>query len=326
MNALASDPPWLETLLSDPDVTDLLINGASDVFVDRGRGLEAFVLPANDPWRLASEECPVKPWLVHKLGSIGKTWDSKHPFIDAALRSGHRLHAVFPPISKKGVLVSLRRTRGCESGHRGPASFAPVALWEQLEQAVVRGESILLCGATGSGKTTALTLLLERVPVDQRVVALEDTPELAPRHPHFLSLLARAPNADGAGEITLDTLLRQTLRMRPDRIVLGECRGREVLELLQALNTGHRGAMATLHANGPRDALRRVELLCLLASSGTLSSALIRELLANAIDWVAHFERDLMTGERRIAGLARVCGLEASSLLLRNFENPGAAR
>jgi pilus assembly protein CpaF len=174
---------------------------------------------------------------------------------------------------------------------------------------------VLLCGATGSGKTTLLGDLLAEVPAGERILAIEDTPELNPDHPHFLSLYSRPANADGFGEVTLRALLRQTLRMRPDRIVLGECRGPEVLELLQALNTGHRGAMATLHANSCRDALRRVELLCLLASSGSIPQSAIRELLGSGISWVAHVSRE--EGQRRIDEICRVEGREGDTLLLR---------
>lgn len=182
------------------------------------------------------------------------------------------------------------------------------------------GDSVLLAGATGSGKTTLANDLLSEVPCHERILALEDTPELAPAHPHFVSLTSRPPNADGFGEVTLRTLLKQALRMRPDRVILGECRGGEVLDLLQALNTGHRGAMATLHANSPRDALRRIELLCLLASQGSVPIPAIRELLAAGVQWIAQVRRtpdESGRARREIHELWRVEGREGDTILMR---------
>jgi pilus assembly protein CpaF len=179
----------------------------------------------------------------------------------------------------------------------------------------------VVSGATGSGKTTLANDLLGEVAASERIVALEDTPELAPAHPHFLSLLSRPANADGHGAVGLRDLLRQTLRMRPDRVVLGECRGPEVLELLQALNTGHRGALATLHANSPRDALRRIELLCLLGSGGDLPSRTVRELVACGIEWVAQVRR--VGATREIAELWRLEGREGDTILMRQVLDSG---
>ena len=188
-------------------------------------------------------------------------------------------------------------------------------LFAQLAEAVRKGDSVLISGATGSGKTTLAGDLLAEVPEHERLLALEDTPELAPAHPHFVSLISRPPNADGFGEVTLRMLLKQALRMRPDRIILGECRGSEVLDLLQALNTGHRGSLATLHANSPRDALRRVELLCLLAAAGAVPLSAIRELLAVGVQWIAQVKR--AGPQRIISELWRVEGREGDTILLR---------
>jgi pilus assembly protein CpaF len=180
---------------------------------------------------------------------------------------------------------------------------------------VQSNETILISGSTGSGKTTLLSDLLGFIPEQDRLIALEDTAEIRPGHPHFIGLLARAPNADGCGEVTIRDLIRQTLRMRPDRILLGECRGEEVLDLLQALNTGHRGTLATLHANSARDALRRIELLALLHSRSGVAPGWIRELLANGIQWVVHLDR--IGGIRRIRSIIRVEGVERETLSCR---------
>ncbi len=176
---------------------------------------------------------------------------------------------------------------------------------------------MLVSGATGAGKTTLMNDLISAIPSEQRILALEDTPELDPDHPHFLSLQSRNANADGFGEIPLRTLLKQTLRMRPDRLLVGECRGGEILELLQALNTGHRGALATVHANCPRDALRRIELLCLIHGPANLNPALIRELLVGGLRWIVHVKRDPHDPKRRQLVVARLEGREGDTLLLR---------
>jgi pilus assembly protein CpaF len=158
---------------------------------------------------------------------------------------------------------------------------------------------------------------------EERLLAIEDTPELFPQHPHFLSLLSRPPNADGFGEVTIRTLLKQSLRMRPDRILVGECRGAEVLEFLQVLNTGHRGSLATIHANSARDALRRLELLCLLSAPESVSISALREWIASGIQWVAYVERSPKAG-RRIQEVARLQGIEAGTILLRPVLDAGA--
>lgn len=307
-------PPWLEPAVSDPAVTDICVNGVSGIFVDRGAGMERWV-----PQSRYSED-ELRGWVLDALASIGKSWDARHPFIDGTLPSGHRIHVAFPPLARAGLLVSLRKLGSSqaidpEAPRRAEERWCASPFFEPLREAIRAGDSILISGATGSGKTTLASDLLADVPGRERVIALEDTPELGPFHPHFLSLVSRPPNADGFGEVTLRTLLRQTLRMRPDRIVLGECRGPEVLDLLQALNTGHRGALATLHANSPRDALRRIELLCLLAGNGSIPVPVIRELLSVGIQWIVQVERG--DQGRAISALHRVEGREGDTILLR---------
>lgn len=311
-------PEWLDRALTDSKITDLLLNGSERVFADRGNGLEPLEGSAAASWK--DEE--MRAWVLDQVSAAGKTWDARFPFIDATLASGHRLHVAFPPLARQGVLVSLRRLpRNSGQGDDEQRARTRRARWqnsgfyEKLADAVRVGDSVLISGSTGSGKTTLASDLLEEVPHDQRILALEDTPELSPSHPHFVSLTSRPPNADGFGEVTLRTLLRQALRMRPDRIILGECRGAEVLDLLQALNTGHRGSLATLHANSPRDALRRAELLCLLAAAGSVPLMAIRELLAVGIQWLAQVKR--IGPERSITEVWHVDGREGETILLR---------
>lgn len=313
-------PSALQALLKNPSVTDICLNGGNEVFFDRGNGLELC-------HEASLSEARLREWVLSELSAVGKTWDAKYPFVDATLPSGHRAHIVFPSSTQEKILVSLRRLthsneesepNGDSQGSRGSRwcqSPESTELYRCLVQAVQKGDSILLSGATGSGKTTLASDLLSEVPSHERMIALEDTPELSPRHPHFLRLLSRPPTSDGYGEITLRTLLKQTLRMRPDRIILGECRGNEVLDLLQALNTGHRGALATLHANSPRDALRRIELLCLLAVPGALPLFAIRELLSLGIQWIAQVKR--VSSVRKISEVWKVEGREGDTILMR---------
>jgi pilus assembly protein CpaF len=314
-------PPWLIRLLEDPKVTDICLNGTLAAYEDHGQGMTPIPIPEATLW--SGDE--MRDWLIEQITRVGKAWDARNPFIDATLMSGHRLHAAFPPLSRQGLLVSLRRlpqvsqtstNRALGAIHNWSLDPKSCALFQRLEKYVQAGDSVLLSGSTGSGKTTLANDLLGTVPSHERIIALEDTPELAPAHPHFVSLQSRPPNAEGQGEVTLRTLLRQALRMRPDRIILGECRGPEVLDLLQALNTGHRGLIATLHANSPRDALRRVELLCMMASGGGIPLSAIRELLASGVQWIAQIRRHQQT--RQIESLWRIEGREGDTILMRD--------
>ena len=299
-------PPELSVLLADPNVTDICLNGGEQLFVDRRDGSRE-LRRLDRPWG----DSEFRQWVLDVLSSAGKTWDARYPFVDTSLASGHRLHVAFPPASPNGILLSLRRTLPPAQSVR----WTEDAGYRHLSQAVLAGESIVISGATGSGKTTLVSDLLSHVPPEERLIGLEDTSELHPDHPHFITLLSRPATPDGHGEITLRDLLRQSLRMRPDRIILGECRGNEVLDLLQVLNTGHHGALATLHAHSPRDALRRLELLALLAARGTIPSTLIRELIVSGIQWLVHLKR--VNGQREITEISRIDGKEGDTILLR---------
>jgi pilus assembly protein CpaF len=316
-----NSPAWLQELLNDEAITDLCLNGVTAVFIDRGLGMQAYPL-----LRFWDSDEQLRAWVLARLSEVGKSWDAKHPFVDATIRTGqtpdalHRLHCAFPPICQDGVLVSLRRLPRPPKPEKAER-WKGAGLFPKLAEIVRSGESLLIAGATGSGKTTLACDLLQHVPEDQRIVALEDTPELATHHPHFLSLQSRPPNSDGFGEVNLRQLIRQTLRMRPDRIILGECRGGEVLDLLQLLNTGHGGALATLHANSAREAMKRLELLCMLAAPPGLTLSAIRELLAGGLRWVVHLKR--LSGERKISELCRVEGREGDTILMRQVIEPG---
>jgi pilus assembly protein CpaF len=273
----------LEPLLADPTVTDVLVNGADEVWVDRGDGLRRVSAALGD-------EAAVRRLAQRLANACGRRLDDAQPFVDARLPDGTRLHAVLPPIAGRGVCLSLRTFR-----HRAftiedllaAGTLSPLAA-ELLRAIVAARLAFLVTGGTGSGKTTLLATLLGLVVPTERIALVEDAAELRPAHPHVVALEARLANADGAGEVTLRELVRQALRMRPDRIVVGECRGAEVVELLAALNTGHDGGAGTLHANSPADVPARLEAL---AATGGLGRAALHSQLAAALHCVVHVRR-----------------------------------
>lgn len=298
----------LDELTQNQLITDICINDQTAVYIDEGQGLKKY-----HPQHSYTQQ-ELKSWVLKELSLANKSWDAKYPFIDLLLPIGFRLHAVFPPICRKGILVSLRRM---------PWSMAkpPTEHWksqngyEFIKDKILNKETVIISGATGAGKTTLLHALIDEIPETQRIIALEDTPELHPEHRQFLSLNSREKNPEGFGEISLREILKQSLRMRPDRIILGECRGAEVLELLQLLNTGHSGSLASIHANSAKDAIKRIELLCRLSSHSELSQKALRELLVSGIQWVIHLKtRD---HKREIAEISQICGMEGDTILSR---------
>jgi pilus assembly protein CpaF len=286
----------LERYLNDPDVTDLFVNGSTGLFVDRGRG--AIAAPE---WRAREED--VRDLAVALIGLGGRHIDDATPCVDVRLEGGIRVHAVLPPVAAEGTAISIRVPRLdapdlAELESRG--MFGP-ATRRLLEDAVARGENLLITGAAGAGKTTLLAALLGCAPPSDRIVTIEDVAELRLEHPHHVRLEARQANLEGAGAIGLARLVREALRMRPDRLVVGECRGEEVRELLSALNTGHDGGAGTLHANGLHDVPARLEALGALA--GLDDRALARQ-AASAIGCVLHVDRG-EDGTRRLAAAGR---------------------
>lgn len=311
-------PPPLQQALLDPSVTDLCLNGHRELHVDRGAGFERIPGPGF------RDEAGFRTFVLEELSRSGKTWDAKLPFVDTVFFGTHRAHLVFPPVARSGIHLSLRRLPSSpmlplrELGDLARRRWRdPENAFELLVAAVVNHEPVILSGSTGSGKTTLLNDLLAFTPPSERLIALEDTPELSPGHPHFTSLVTRNANADGFGAVTLRDLVRQTLRMRPDRILIGECRGDEVLDLLQALNTGHRGSLTTLHANSAVDALKRLELLALIAARGQIPAPLLRILIGRGIRKIAHLESTAQG--RRIAEVISVEGCEGEVILSRTL-------
>ncbi|WJL96223.1 TadA family conjugal transfer-associated ATPase [Microbacterium sp. ET2] len=281
--------------IDDPDVSDVFVNGARGLFVDRGLGAER-----AGGWRATEEE--VRDLAVHLIGAGGRHIDDATPCVDVRLEGGIRVHAVLPPVSPEGTLISLRIPRlGTPTLDDLAASgMFDRAAQRALERMVARRANLLVSGAAGAGKTTLLAALLSAAPAAERIVTIEDVAELRLSHPHHARLEARQANLEGAGEIALARLVREALRMRPDRLVVGECRGAEVRELLSALNTGHDGGAGTVHANGLGDVAARLEALGALAGLG--DHALARQ-VTSAIDVVLHVERS--GSERRLAGAGR---------------------
>jgi pilus assembly protein CpaF len=287
----------LEDLLADPTVEEVMVNGPHQVYVERGGRIEAVEA------RFADEE-ELRNAIERILAPLGRRIDELSPMVDARLADGSRVNAVIPPLAVDGPALSIRRFGAKRPGPRelvelGTLSEAQLA---RLEEAVRDRRSILVSGGTGAGKTTLLNALSGFVAPDERLVTIEDAAELRLRGRHVVRLESRPAGVEGRGEVTIRDLLRNALRMRPDRIVIGEVRGAEALDLLTALNTGHRGALSTVHANSPADALARLETLALMAGLGLPHEA-ISEQVRRGIDLVVHLER-LADGSRRVAEIA----------------------
>lgn len=287
----------LEPLLRMPGVTDVLVNGPSEVWVDSGAGLTLMPVLFHD----ADE---VRRLAQRLAASAGRRLDDAHPYVDARLPDGTRFHAVLPPIAVTSPLLSLRIPRkepmSIDDLVRLKAVHPDLAV--ALRALVTDRRAFLISGGTGTGKTTVLGALLALVPADERIVIVEDSSELNPNHPHCIRLQARLANIEGAGGIAMRELVRQSLRMRPDRLVVGEVRGAEVIELLTALNTGHEGGCGTVHANSAADVPARLEALALTAG---LDRFALHALAAAGLDSVVHVARN-SKGVRYVAGIYRV--------------------
>lgn len=284
----------LEPLLRQPGVTDVVVNGRAAVWVDCGHGLERVEVT------FASDD-DVRRLAQRLAASVGRRLDDAAPYVDARLPSGVRLHCVLPPVSADGPLISLRIPAPAsltldDLVARGTVDAAGADI---LRRIIEQRLAFLVSGGTGCGKTTVLSALLGLVPVDHRIVIVEDSTELAPNHPHAVRLQSRVPNVEGAGTVTMRDLVRQALRMRPDRLVVGEVRGAEVVDLLAAMNTGHEGGAGTVHANSAADVPARLEALGLTAGLGRDA---LHALMAAGLDAVVHLARSPESG-RVVAGI-----------------------
>jgi len=288
----------VQHLVEDPTVSDVLVNGGGDVWVDRGEGLEAVDSSFSSPDDVVAT-------VERVIAPLGLRIDRASPMVDARLPDGSRLHAVLPPASVDGPLMAIRRfTQRVSSLADLVASGTATSVQvDQLVDLVQERKTIVVSGGTGAGKTTLLNLLAGSIESTERVVTIEDAAELD-LPGHVVRLEARPPNAEGAGAITIRALLRSALRLRPDRIIVGEVRGGEALDLISALNTGHRGSLTTVHANSPEEALLRIETLALTAGD-TSETAVSRQLRA-AVDVVVQIERS--GSHRRIVAVDEVRG------------------
>jgi pilus assembly protein CpaF len=289
----------LEILLDDPAVEEVMVNGPDRVFVERGGRIEQTAIAFADEEELRNA-------IERILAPLGRRVDELSPMVDARLADGSRVNVVIPPLAIDGPAISIRRF-GAE--RPGPDRLVELGTLDpgqrqRLEDAVRARRSILVSGGTGSGKTTLLNALSSFLAPEERVVTIEDAAELRLQQPHVVRLESRPAGVEGRGEVTIRDLLRNALRMRPDRIVIGEVRGQEALDLLTALNTGHDGALSTIHANSPRDAIARLETLALMAGVGLPHEA-IAEQVRRGIDLLVHLQR-MPDGSRKVTEIAEV--------------------
>lgn len=302
----------LQSFLEDPSISEILVNGLEPIWVEK----QGSLLQTTE--RFSQREV-LERYVRSILSKNGRKVDRLTPFADGRLEDGSRFCVVIDPAVLGGCHFSIRKFSHDRHGLRqllesGFLSEKALALLTKF----LRGKkNILISGATGSGKTTFLNALSELIAPEERIITLEDTLELRLRHPHVVRLEARPPNSEGEGEITLRQLLRAALRMRPDRLIVGECRGAEVCDLLQALNTGHQGSMATIHANSCRDALFRLELLLLLHSQGMNTSA-VKSYIGSSIQVILHVEK--VQGHRKLKAISELTGMEENIFRLREYE------
>lgn len=314
----AGTGPRIARLLEDSQVTDVLVNSTA-VWVDRGGALEQVAVDLG-------AEKDVRRLAIQMAAACGKRLDDASPIVDGSLPGGVRLHAVLPGPSASGTLISLRTSRavGMSVTELEKSGSLPPPFATFVRACVARRANVLVSGATGSGKTTLLSALLGLVPPQERIVCIEEVPELKPRHPHVVSLHERRPNVQGAGAIPLSELVRAAMRMRPDRLVLGECRGPEVRDVLLALNTGHDGGWATIHANGSREVPARLVALGALAG---MSEAAVSAQAVAAFDAVVHMSRLKLKSEsvRRVCEIAvlRREGVELHADIAVESQCPG---
>jgi len=296
----------LEPLLRDPRVTDVLVTAPDEVWVDRGHGPEPVEVRFRD-------EASVRRLAQRLAASCGRRLDDAVPFVDGRLADGTRLHAVLAPVSVGGTCLSLRvpRRLGFTLDDLVAVDAVPAALVAWLDAVVAARLSLVVSGGTGTGKTTWLSMLLGRCDPRDRLVIVEDSAELVPEHPHVVRLEARPPNIEGAGAITVRDLVRQSLRMRPDRIVVGEVRGAEVVDMLAALNTGHEGGLTSVHANSAADVPARLEALAL---AGGLDRGAAHAQMAAGIDAVVHLDRG-RDGVRRWRSLSVAVRVDGFTVL-----------
>ncbi len=302
----------LEVLMADPTITDILVNGPHQIYIERRGRLEKTEVSFKDDTHLLH--------IIDKIVSrIGRRCDEVSPMVDARLQDGSRVNAIIPPLALDGPALSIRRFGTDPVRIENLLEYKSITqeMVDFLAACVIGKLNIMIVGGTGSGKTTLLNSLSSFIPASERIVTIEDAAELMLQQPHVVRLETRPPNIEGKGQITQRDLLRNCLRMRPDRIIVGEVRGSEALDMLQAMNTGHEGSMTTIHANSTRDALSRLETMVAMAGF-ELPVVSIRQQFASAVNVIVQVSR-LTGGRRRVMGISEVLGMEGDMVIMQEL-------
>jgi pilus assembly protein CpaF len=302
----------IQPLLDDASVTEIMVNRADRVYAERG----------GKPARTAivfDDDAHVRRIIDRIIKPLGRRLDANNPLVDARLPDGSRVNAVIPPIAIAGPCLTIRKFGKTRLGLDDLVRFGAMTpnVAEFLRACVVARLNIVVCGGTGSGKTTLLNCLSGCIPEDERIVTIEDAAELKLAQDHVITMESKRPNPDGTGEVTIRELVRNALRMRPERIVVGECRGAETLDMLQAMNTGHDGSLTSLHANSPRDAISRIETMALMGGID-FPLRVIREQIGSAVQVVIHQAR-MRDGSRRITNISEIVGLEGDKVVMQEL-------
>ena len=302
----------LDPLLSDPSISDILVNGAKSVYVEKNGKLHKTNVTFKDNNHLRN--------IIERIVSkVGRRIDEKSPMVDARLSDGSRVNAIIPPLAIDGPSLSIRKFKGDAGSLNSLLKWGSITIEmaEFLKKAVKARANIVISGGTGAGKTTLLNSLSEEIPSDERIITIEDSAELSLKQDHVVRLETRPANIEGTGQILARDLVINALRMRPDRIVIGECRGSETLDMLQAMNTGHDGSLTTLHANSPRDALSRLETMVLFAGIN-LPDKNIKSQIASAVDFIIQVNR-LSDGSRKVTSISEVIGMEENVISMQEI-------
>jgi pilus assembly protein CpaF len=309
----------LQELLADDSITEIMVNRYDEIYIERAGRLE------RHPLTFTGERA-VLSVIERIVAPLGRRIDESSPMVDARLPDGSRVNAIIAPLALKGACVTIRKFASRKLGADDLVRFGSISceMAQFLEICVRARKNVIVSGGTGSGKTTLLNILSNFIPDAERIITVEDAAELRLHHAHLISLEARPANVEGKGRVSIRDLVRNTLRMRPDRIVVGECRGAEALDMLQAMNTGHEGSLTTLHSNAPRDTLARLETMVLMAEMN-LPLAAIREQIASAVDIIVHQTR-FACGTRVVTSITELTGMESGTIQLQElfrFHNQG---
>lgn len=302
----------IEPLLSDSSITEIMVNGAKQIYIERSGKIY------REPASFESDDHLMR--IIDRIvAPLGRRIDESSPYVDARLPDGSRVNAVIPPISLVGPVLTIRKFSADPITVQQLIDFGTITAEsvEFLKACVVSRINVIISGGTGSGKTTLLNVLSQYIPADERIVTIENAAELQMRQEHVVTLESRPPNIEGRGEVTIQHLVVNSLRMRPDRIIVGEIRAEEALDMLQAMNTGHEGSMTTAHSNSPRDTLARIETMTLMAGMD-LPVRAIREQIASALELVVHLER-MRDGTRKVTHIAEIQGMEGDVITMTDI-------